>query len=410
MGQPTTTDDAVYRPLREIPIGSVVMRPVLGADGRTLLPVSTPLNERYLTVLERYGVEGIWVREPAQRAEAARPPATERDPRHLAAASAPAEPRRAETPARGETEPSQLVPGISSFRLGRVALALGAAHEKLARASSENEATLYSDVLLDAGAAVLGEVKTTWRRPFLIEKVAADQPYHLVHPIRTALLAVRLGTGLGLREVDLVRLGTAAVMMDIGMARLPGSLVDQPGALDAATRAQMQRHPLLGAQLLRRSGYDQSVWQIVLEHHESWSGDGYPQKKAGNTTYRSARVLNLAMAYVAMISDRPHRPAYLPHEAIEYLLGYAGDQFDPALVEKMIGTIPPYPAGARVRLDGGVPATVIDPQIGQLARPIVRLDDGTIVDMASPGHLNRFVTGVLGVAEDPVARGAAASR
>jgi HD-GYP domain-containing protein (c-di-GMP phosphodiesterase class II) len=223
------------------------------------------------------------------------------------------------------------------------------------------------------------------------------------------MLAVRLGTGLGLREVDLIRLGTAAVLMDVGLAPLPGSAVDHPGPLDPATWELVRRHPQVGAQLLRRSGYDEAVCQIVLEHHEGWSGAGYPQRKAGNAIYRSARVLNLAMAYVAMISDRPHRPAYLPHEAIEYLLAYSGDQFDPALVDKMVRTIPPYPAGARVLLNDDVPATVIDPQVRQLARPIVRLDDGIVIDMAAPGHLNQFVVGVLGVAEDGGARSAASS-
>ncbi|HEV8635195.1 MAG TPA: HD domain-containing phosphohydrolase, partial [Chloroflexota bacterium] len=303
--------------------------------------------------------------------------------------------RPMERRAGGESDPSLLVPGISSFRLGRLALALGAVHEQIAGATPEEKATIGSEVLFDAGAAVVGEVKTSWRRPFLIEKITADQPYHLLHPIRSAMLAVRFGTGLGLRDVDLVRLGTAAVLMDVGMGLLPGGLVEGPGQLDADARALVQRHPQMGAQLLRRSGYEESVCQIVLEHHEGWSGDGYPQQKSGNGIYRSARVLNLAMAYVALISDRPYRPAYLPHEAMEYLIAYAGDQFDPALVDTLVRTIPPYPADARVLLDGDVPATVVDPQIGQLARPIVRLDDGTVVDMAAPGNLNRFVVGVL---------------
>jgi HD-GYP domain-containing protein (c-di-GMP phosphodiesterase class II) len=226
------------------------------------------------------------------------------------------------------------------------------------------------------------------------------------------MLAVRLGTGLGLRDVELVRLGTAAVLMDVGMALLPGSPVQEPDQLDVEARALMQRHPDVGAQLLRRSGYDDGVGQVVLDHHEGWSGDGYPQKKSGNSIYRSARVLNLAMTYVALISDRPYRPAYLPHEAMEYLLAYSGDQFDPALVDALVRTVPPYPAGARVLLDGDVPATVVDPQIGQVARPIVRLDDGTVIDMASPGHLNRFVVGVLSApaAEDAPARSAGAPR
>jgi HD-GYP domain-containing protein (c-di-GMP phosphodiesterase class II) len=397
------SEPAVHRRPDELRPGSVVMRQVLARDGRILLRVGTPVDGRLASTLVRHGVEGVWVRESEPLAAAAAP-----DRHRVDTVAPPVAPQVADWPeivrpterrAAGEADTGQLVPGIGSFRLERVALALGAALDKLAAAGSEEKATIDSEVLFDAGAAVLGEVKTTWRQPFLIEKIAADQPYRLLHPVRSAMLAVRLGAGLGLRDVDLVRLGTAAVLMDVGMALLPASLTETTDQLDPAARALVQRHPELGAQLLLRSGYEEGVGQIVLEHHEDWSGQGYPHQKSGNRTYRSARILNLAMAYVALISDRPYRPAYLPHEAIEYLTAYAGDQFDPALVDTMIRSLPPYPAGARVLLDGDVPATVVDPQIGQPARPIVRLGDGTVVDMAAPGHLNRFVVGVLGVAD-----------
>ncbi|HEY3081514.1 MAG TPA: HD domain-containing phosphohydrolase [Chloroflexota bacterium] len=406
------TDEAVYRRIDEIRVGSVVMRPVLARGGRTLLQVGTRLNERYAEALERHGIEGIWVREPAARVEAAGPLLAEGQAEGAWPADGPAEPVGG-TERRPDAETASIDVGswIGSFRLERVALALAAAHETLAGVPEET-AMLNSAVLFDAGTAVVGEVKASWRRPFMVEKITADQPYHLLHPIRSALLAVRLGTGLGLRDADLVRLGTAAVLMDIGMALLPGSLVGCPGELDAEARALMQRHPEMGAQLLRRSGYEESLSQIVLEHHEGWAGDGYPQQKSGNGIYRSARLLNLAMSYVALSSDRPYRPAYLPHEAVEFLLAFAGDQFDPGFVDTLLRTVPPYPAGARVLLDGDVPATVVDAQIGQLARPIVRLDDGAVVDMAAPGHLNRFVVGVVSApaADDAPARGGGAPR
>jgi HD-GYP domain-containing protein (c-di-GMP phosphodiesterase class II) len=373
-----------YRRLAEIPPGSVSARAVTNAEGRTLLRVGTPLNERYVSMLSRYGVEGVWIREP----DAPAPPAP----------AAPS-PEAAAPDADDADRPIPAVPSaFASFRLQRIATALGAEVDRIA-VESEDAARLTSEVVYEAGTAILGEVKNNWRRPFVVERIGSEQPYHLVHPIRTALLAVRFGAGVGLRDVDLERLGTAAVVMDVGMAFVPPATLAQPGPLDDDTRALVQRHPLLGARLLKRSGYEESVVQIVLEHHEGWAGGGYPQKKSGATIYRSARILNLAMAFASLVSDRPYRKAYLPHEAMEFLTAYAGDLFDPGLVETMARTLPPYPAGAHICLDDGSEARVVDPQSSQPGRPIVKLRDGRVVNMAEPGHLHRFVVEVMGLPE-----------
>jgi HD-GYP domain-containing protein (c-di-GMP phosphodiesterase class II) len=394
---PVDLASGAYRRLEEIRPGSVSTQPVTSPDGRTLLRVGTPLNERYVTMLSRYGVEGVWVREPNEPAP-----------------SLPADaPSAAHTPSLGETQAdllrrlgasrregaagaAPLVDGLVSFRLQRVAAALGAALDKLPT-EPEDAARLTSEVLFEAGTAVVGEVKTNWRKPFVVEKIAPDHPYHLVHPVRSALLAVRLGAGIGLRDIDLERLGTAAILMDVGMAFVPPSAIGQPGALDDKTRQLVQRHPLVGARLLKRSGYDEGVVQIVLEHHESWVGGGYPQKKSGGAIYRSARILNLAMTYVSLISDRPYRKGYLAHEAMEFLAAYAGDLFDPALVETMTRTLPPYPAGAHVCLEDGMEARVIDAQADQPGRPIVKMRDGRVLNLAEPGNLHRFVVEVMEV-------------
>jgi HD-GYP domain-containing protein (c-di-GMP phosphodiesterase class II) len=376
-----------YRRLAEIPPGSVSARAVTNAEGRTLLRVGTPLNERYVSMLARYDVDGVWIREQ----DAPAPPAP----------AAPAGAGAAEA-ALDDAAAGRPIPPVSSafatFRLQRIATALGAEIDRIG-GESEDAARLTSEVVYEAGTAILGEVKNNWRRPFVVEKIGPEQPYHLVHPLRSALLAVRFGAGIGLRDVDLVRLGTAAVVMDVGMAFVPAATLAQAGPLDDDTRALVQRHALVGARLLKRSGYEESVVQIVLEHHEGWAGGGYPQKKSGGAIYRSARILNLAMAYVSLISDRPHRKAYLPHEAMEFLAAYAGDLFDPSLVETMNRTLPPYPAGAHICLDDGTEARVIDPQSSQLGRPIVKLRDGRVVNMAEPGHLHQYVVEVMGLAE-----------
>src|SRR5205085_139211 len=101
------------------------------------------------------------------------------------------------------------------------------------------------------------------------------------------------------------------------------------------------------------------IAQTVAEHHERWDGGGYPGRRGGAEVFRSARILNLAATYVALISDRPYRAAYPPHAAMEFLSAYSGEWYDPALVQLLIATVAAYGLGARVELDDGRMAVVL---------------------------------------------------
>jgi HD-GYP domain-containing protein (c-di-GMP phosphodiesterase class II) len=141
-----------------------------------------------------------------------------------------------------------------------------------------------------------------------------------------------------------------------------------------------------------------------MQHHEWWSGAGYPHRRAGKQIFRLARILAPAAAYVSLIADRPYRRGYLPHEALEYLVAYAGDWHDAEVVQALVATLPAYPFGTRVLLDGQVPATVTDPNATQPGRPIVRLDDGRLIDLSAGQHLQRSIVGVCAASPvEPVA-------
>jgi HD-GYP domain-containing protein (c-di-GMP phosphodiesterase class II) len=386
----------VYRPIDAITSGAVLALPILAEDGRVLVKAGTPLNERYAASLAKRGIAGLYVLDGKSGAAAGGSTARgfgepQRKPADYQAEIVRRFGRVGARVGAGEQLLGRGRLGLGSERLAILARSLA---ELLGKVRGGADGPIISTVLADAGRLVLGEVMAGFRRPFWVPPIEAGDCYEVVHPIYSALLAVRLGAALNLREEDLQRLGTSGVLMDVGMARLPVDALAGAGPLDDEVWALVRRHPEESVRLLRASGMPGTVLQTVADHHERWDGGGYPRVLKGTNVFRSARLLNVAATYVALISPRPYRAAFTPHEAMEYLSAYSGEWFDPALVQLLIATAAAYGEGARVELDDGSLATVVKPHPGQPGRPLIKLDDGTVVDMAATGQLHRSIVRV----------------
>ena len=124
------------------------------------------------------------------------------------------------------------------------------------------------------------------------------------------------------------------LLHDIGKLAIPDRVLQKPGPLDRRERQLVERHPLIGAEiladvpLLKGKGLE-----LVRGHHERWSGRGYPDGLAGSEIPLGARIFSLADTLDAITSDRPYRSARPWHEATEEIIRSGGSQFDPQIVE-----------------------------------------------------------------------------
>jgi HD-GYP domain-containing protein (c-di-GMP phosphodiesterase class II) len=144
--------------------------------------------------------------------------------------------------------------------------------------------------------------------------------------------------GLDPHVVERVRL--AALLCDIGGARIPPGLLEKPGPLTAAEWEAVRRHPEHSAAMLRGPGYaDVRPW--ILAHHERPDGRGYPAGIAGPLIPLEASVISVATAWEGMTSDLPHRRALTPLAACHVLVRGAGTQFDAAVVDAALGVLAP---------------------------------------------------------------------
>ncbi|HID06920.1 MAG TPA: HD-GYP domain-containing protein, partial [Armatimonadetes bacterium] len=131
-------------------------------------------------------------------------------------------------------------------------------------------------------------------------------------------------------EIDALHVG--GLMHDIGKIAIPDQILRKPGALTREEYELMKQHPTRGAEILAHVSFPWDVLPIVKYHHERWDGKGYPEGLRGEEIPFLARIVAVADAFHAMISDRAYRPALSLDEAVRRIWAEAGKQFDPNLV------------------------------------------------------------------------------
>jgi HD-GYP domain-containing protein (c-di-GMP phosphodiesterase class II) len=109
-------------------------------------------------------------------------------------------------------------------------------------------------------------------------------------------------------------------------------ITHKPGSLTLEEKAIMNRHPVIGADILRKMKGLQKLVPIVRHHHEHWDGSGYPAGFAGEEIPLGARILALADTMDAMFSERPYHPPRSFDEVNAEILRCSGTQFDPGVV------------------------------------------------------------------------------
>ena len=162
-----------------------------------------------------------------------------------------------------------------------------------------------------------------------------SNPEVSAHGRAVARIAVRIAYRVGLSAADCEKLGIAAGLHDLGKLPMPDETLDKPGPLDEQEWAQVRLHPIFGEQLLVSAGYSEiAPW--VRHHHERVDGSGYPDGLRGDAIPLQSRIIAVADAYDAMVSERPYSSALSQAAARDELVRGAGTQFDAAVVSAFL--------------------------------------------------------------------------
>jgi HD-GYP domain-containing protein (c-di-GMP phosphodiesterase class II) len=130
---------------------------------------------------------------------------------------------------------------------------------------------------------------------------------------------------LGMAKPDIERLYSAAMFHDIGKAKIPLSVLDKPGRLDAEERALIETHPAAGYEVLKgNAGISPEVLDAVRHHHEYLDGSGYPDALCAASISDVVRILTIADIFAALIEHRHYKPTMPREKAFEIIQSLQG--------------------------------------------------------------------------------------
>ena len=157
--------------------------------------------------------------------------------------------------------------------------------------------------------------------------------YTAKHAERVAAYGMEIARVSGLSLKDMPEVEFGFLLHDIGKVAIPDAILYKPEALDDDERAEMARHPVIGAEIVSAIEFLGEATVVVRSHHERWDGRGYPDGLAGEEIPFAARVFAVADVLDALTTNRPYRHASSLEVAREMIVAEGGRQFDPLVIE-----------------------------------------------------------------------------
>lgn len=200
-------------------------------------------------------------------------------------------------------------------------------NEDIQKVINEAEDDMYTHKLFEVTSHRHNTINT------ILNTLHVKNPREELHSKRVSEICIALGKALKMSTDDLNMLKTISNLHDIGKIAIDESILNKPDKLTNEEWAVIKKHPETGFRILSSSPEYAKIAQDILSHHERWDGKGYPRGLKGDEIPIRARIICIADAYDAMISERPYRKPLTHAEAIAEIKANMGTQFDPKIAK-----------------------------------------------------------------------------
>ena len=190
------------------------------------------------------------------------------------------------------------------------------------------------------------------------------------HCVNVSVLSLRLSQTLDYLLQKQIEVGLAALLHEIGVAKLPERMLQDPGQM----RPEARQRPVYGAQILEELCPEYGwLAKTVGQVYERENGSGFPQGLKGEEICEEAKILGIMDVFEACIHDRPHRKALTGYQLLDAFTRGETESFASHLVKALIEGFSVYTYNEYVVLNTDEMGRVVEVNSGNLCRPLVRI-------------------------------------
>lgn len=214
------------------------------------------------------------------------------------------------------------------------------------------------------------------------------------HGLNVALICNTFAKWLNLNEEDTKTLILCGFTFDIGKFILPQDIIWKPSKLNKMEFDLIKTHAFHGYHLLSKcSDLNDHIKMAALMHHERCDGTGYPQELKADQIDPFAKMIAILDVYEAMTSARSYREPLCPYKVISIFESDSFQKYDIKYIFCFLSHVANDLIGNRVSLNTGDEGVVIMNNQHNLSRPIIKMDDNSIVDLSKIRTL--YITAVI---------------
>lgn len=207
--------------------------------------------------------------------------------------------------------------------------------------------------------------------------------YTYIHSINVSLYSMLLAKWLELDKEDIKELVKAAVLHDLGKAKIQDGIINKPGELTDEEFLEMKNHPQYGYDLCKgMEDISDRIKDTVLSHHEKIDGSGYPNGLKGEEISLFAKIVAVCDVYDAITSKRAYKDKITPFETFDEMIEHGYGKLDTEIMLTFLQNISNLYVGIKVKLNTGEIGEIIFIPSDKLSQPLVKVGE-KFIDFAT---------------------------
>lgn len=367
-------------PIRDLEPGMIIAKAIYTSRGQLVMEENTMLTAELISRLSFYSIYNATVKDSDGSSDEAALPETGAD----APEEAPAqEANAAPSNLASNTFYSHKVKSQPEFMEYQIQYnkEISSVKEIFDAVIQNPETPVDFQQILNDFNKLIASCRTTVALFDKLHNMRQDDDSVYAHCLNVALISRMMGKWLKLDDTERDILTLCGLFHDIGKMSIPDEVLNKPDKYTDEEFALIKQHPLFSYKLLKHQPIDERIKKAALQHHERWDGSGYPQNIVGDAIEDYAAIVAIADVYDATTAARSYRPPLCPFQAISMFEKDGLQKYHPKYILTFLNRIATTYQHNRILLNNGQSANIVMINSKHLTRPMIQMDDGSVIDM-----------------------------